>query len=115
MDKKKALEASLAGIEKAYGKGAVMRLGQNTAMTVESIPTGAISLDIALGIGGVPRGRIIEIYGPVFCIEYLRISCHSYYRLLTAWNFANLKPTLSHRQYYSFRSRWDLLLRLYLC
>jgi len=64
MDKKKALEASLAGIEKAYGKGAVMRLGQNTAMTVESIPTGAISLDIALGIGGVPRGRIIEIYGP---------------------------------------------------
>ncbi|HPJ75707.1 MAG TPA: recombinase RecA [Clostridia bacterium] len=64
MDKKKALEASLAGIEKAYGKGAVMRLGQNVGMTVESIPTGAISLDIALGIGGVPRGRIIEIYGP---------------------------------------------------
>ncbi|HQM95908.1 MAG TPA: recombinase RecA [Clostridia bacterium] len=64
MDKKKALEASLAGIEKAYGKGAVMRLGQNIGMTVESIPTGAISLDIALGIGGVPRGRIIEIYGP---------------------------------------------------
>ncbi len=64
MDKKKALEASLAGIEKAYGKGAVMRLGQNVNMTVESIPTGAISLDIALGIGGVPRGRIIEIYGP---------------------------------------------------
>ncbi|OQB53357.1 MAG: recombinase A [Firmicutes bacterium ADurb.Bin146] len=64
MDKKKALEASLAGIEKAYGKGAVMRLGQNIGMTVESIPSGAISLDIALGIGGVPRGRIIEIYGP---------------------------------------------------
>ena len=64
MDKKKALEASLAGIEKAYGKGAVMRLGPNVGMTVESIPTGAISLDIALGIGGVPRGRIIEIYGP---------------------------------------------------
>ncbi|MFA7672505.1 MAG: recombinase RecA [Clostridia bacterium] len=64
MDKKKALEASIASIEKAYGKGAVMRLGQNTAMNVESIPTGAISLDIALGIGGVPRGRVIEIYGP---------------------------------------------------
>ena len=64
MDKKKALEASLAAIEKAYGKGAVMRLGQNVGMTVESIPTGAISMDIALGIGGIPRGRIVEIYGP---------------------------------------------------
>ncbi len=64
MDKKKALEASLAGIEKAYGKGAVMRLGQNLGMKVESIPSGSIALDIALGVGGFPRGRIIEIYGP---------------------------------------------------
>ena len=60
MDKKKALEASLAGIEKAYGKGAVMRLGQNVGMTVESIPTGAISLDIALGIGGVPEVGLLK-------------------------------------------------------
>jgi recombination protein RecA len=63
-DKKKALDTALASIEKQFGKGAVMRLGQNTAMNVESIPTGSLSLDIALGIGGVPKGRIVEIYGP---------------------------------------------------
>ncbi|WP_458862393.1 recombinase RecA [Acidaminobacterium chupaoyuni] len=64
MDKKKALETALAQIEKQYGKGSVMRLGENTAMNVEAIPTGSIGLDIALGIGGLPRGRIVEIYGP---------------------------------------------------
>lgn len=64
MDKKKALETALAQIEKAYGKGSVMRLGENTAMNVGAISTGSISLDVALGIGGVPRGRIVEIYGP---------------------------------------------------
>lgn len=64
MDKKKALETALAQIEKQYGKGAVMRLGQNEAMHVEAIPTGSLGLDLALGIGGLPRGRIIEIYGP---------------------------------------------------
>lgn len=64
MDKKKALETALAQIEKAYGKGSVMRLGENTAMNVEAISTGSIALDLALGIGGVPRGRIVEIYGP---------------------------------------------------
>ena len=64
MDKKKALENALAQIEKAYGKGSVMRLGENTAMNVEAISTGSVALDIALGIGGVPRGRIVEIYGP---------------------------------------------------
>ena len=63
-EKKKALETAIAQIEKAYGVGAVMRLGQNTTMNVESIPTGSMTLDMALGIGGVPRGRIVEIYGP---------------------------------------------------
>ncbi len=62
--KKKALELALQQIEKNYGKGAVMRLGQNSAMNVECIPTGSLMLDAALGIGGLPRGRIIEIYGP---------------------------------------------------
>lgn len=64
MDKKKALETALAQIEKQFGKGAVMRLGQNEAMHVEAISTGSFSLDLALGIGGLPRGRIVEIYGP---------------------------------------------------
>ncbi len=63
-DKQKALETALAQIEKQYGKGAIMRLGQNNGMNVASIPTGSISLDVATGIGGLPRGRIIEIYGP---------------------------------------------------
>ncbi|XOQ48347.1 MAG: recombinase RecA [Eubacteriales bacterium] len=63
-DKTKALETALAQIEKQFGKGAVMRLGQNEAMHVEAIPTGSLSLDLALGIGGLPRGRIVEIYGP---------------------------------------------------
>ena len=64
-DKQKALDAALAQIEKQYGKGSVMRLGADNAnMEVEAIPTGSISLDIALGIGGIPKGRVIEIYGP---------------------------------------------------
>ena len=63
-ERKKALEAALQQIEKNYGKGAVMRLGQNVGMNVECIPTGSMSLDAALGIGGLPRGRIVEIYGP---------------------------------------------------
>lgn len=63
-DKKKALETALAQIEKAYGKGTIMRLGENTGMNIESISTGSITLDAATGIGGLPRGRIIEIYGP---------------------------------------------------
>lgn len=64
IEKKKALEAAMGQIEKQFGKGAVMKLGEFQAMNVEAIPTGALGLDIALGIGGVPRGRIIEIYGP---------------------------------------------------
>ncbi len=63
-DKKKALETALAQIEKAYGKGTVMRLGENAGMNVEAISTGSIALDIATGIGGMPKGRIVEIYGP---------------------------------------------------
>ncbi len=63
-EKMKALEAALGQIEKQFGKGSVMKLGEYQAMNVEAIPTGALSLDIALGIGGIPRGRIIEVYGP---------------------------------------------------
>ena len=63
-EKMKALEVALGQIEKQFGKGSVMKLGDVTAMEVEAIPTGALSLDIALGIGGIPRGRIVEVYGP---------------------------------------------------
>ncbi len=63
-DKQKALETAMAQIEKTFGKGSIMRLGESETIQVESIPTGSLSLDLALGIGGVPRGRIIEIYGP---------------------------------------------------
>ena len=64
LEKKKALEIALSQIEKQFGKGLLMKLGEYKAMNVEAIPTGALGLDIALGIGGVPRGRIIEIFGP---------------------------------------------------
>ena len=63
-DKKRALETAISQIEKSYGKGAIMRLGDNMQVNVDAIPSGSLSLDLALGIGGVPRGRIIEIYGP---------------------------------------------------
>ena len=66
-DKKKALETAIAQIEKNYGKGAIMRLGEDITVNVEAVSTGSLSLDLALGIGGVPRGRIIEIYGPESC------------------------------------------------
>ena len=62
--RQKALETTLAGLNKRYGEGVVMKLGDASRLTVEAIPTGSLSLDIALGVGGVPRGRIIEIYGP---------------------------------------------------
>jgi len=64
MDKQKALEAALSQIERAHGKGSIMKLGQQTAVEVEAVPTGSLGLDIALGIGGLPRGRVVEIYGP---------------------------------------------------
>jgi recombination protein RecA len=64
MDKLKAIEGAMAQIEKQFGKGSIMKLGETTGLNLDSIPTGCLDLDLALGIGGVPRGRIIEIYGP---------------------------------------------------
>ena len=63
-ERRKALDAAMAQIEKQFGQGAVMRLGDKTQIEIDTVPTGALTLDIALGIGGLPRGRIIEIYGP---------------------------------------------------
>ncbi|MBP5353044.1 MAG: recombinase RecA [Alphaproteobacteria bacterium] len=64
MEKDKALEAALSQIERAFGKGSIMRLGQNTNIDIEAVSTGSLGIDIALGIGGMPKGRIVEIYGP---------------------------------------------------
>ncbi|HIJ38523.1 MAG TPA: DNA recombination/repair protein RecA, partial [Rhodospirillaceae bacterium] len=64
MDKNKALDAALTQIERAFGKGSIMRMGQREVVETESISTGSLGLDLALGIGGLPRGRIVEIYGP---------------------------------------------------
>ena len=63
-DRDKSLETALAQIERQFGRGSVMRLGDEVRAPIEVIPTGAISLDIALGIGGLPRGRVVEIFGP---------------------------------------------------
>ena len=63
-NKTRALSAALGQIEKQFGKGAIMRLGDNQAMDIESVSTGSLSIDIALGIGGLPCGRVVEIYGP---------------------------------------------------
>ncbi|MDZ5035265.1 DNA recombination/repair protein RecA, partial [Clostridium perfringens] len=64
IDKLKAIENAMGQIEKQFGKGSIMKLGENSSLNIESISTGCLDLDIALGIGGVPKGRIIEIYGP---------------------------------------------------
>src|SRR3546814_16165290 len=64
MDRQKALEAALSQIDRAFGKGSAMKLGSRDKMEIEAVSTGSLGLDIALGIGGLPRGRIIEIYGP---------------------------------------------------
>src|SRR5262249_2840866 len=64
MDKSKALETALSQIERNFGKGSIMRLGEQQALDIEAISTGSLGLDIALGIGGLPKGRIIEVYGP---------------------------------------------------
>ena len=63
-DREKALDNALAQIDRQFGKGSIMRLGDEVRMPIEVIPTGSIALDVALGIGGLPRGRIVEIYGP---------------------------------------------------
>ncbi len=63
-NKQRALESAVAQIEKAYGKGAIMKLGDNTHLNVETFPTGSLGLDLALGVGGIPKGRVVEIYGP---------------------------------------------------
>ena len=63
-DRERALETALAQIERQFGKGSVMRLGDETRAPIEVIPTGSIALDIALGVGGLPRGRVVEVYGP---------------------------------------------------
>src|SRR5690625_8031099 len=60
----KALDAALAQIDKSYGKGSIMRLGDDVRAPIEVVPTGSVALDIALGIGGLPRGRVVEVYGP---------------------------------------------------
>ncbi|MDB5396870.1 MAG: recA, partial [Rhodospirillales bacterium] len=64
MDKQKAIDAAVMQIEKAFGKGSIMKLGSRGAVDVEVISTGSLGLDIALGIGGLPKGRVVEIYGP---------------------------------------------------
>src|SRR6266508_3520638 len=64
VERDKALEMALGQIEKQFGKGSIMRLGENAHMQIEVVPTGALALDVALGVGGLPRGRIVEIYGP---------------------------------------------------
>ncbi len=63
-DKKRALDAAIAKLEKDFGKGTVMKLGDGSQVAVETIPTGSLSLDLALGLGGVPKGRVVEVYGP---------------------------------------------------
>ncbi|MBQ9544048.1 MAG: DNA recombination/repair protein RecA, partial [Clostridia bacterium] len=62
--RKKAISAAMSQIEKKYGKGSIMKLGENRKMSVSAVSTGSLSLDLALGIGGLPRGRIVEIFGP---------------------------------------------------
>ncbi|MFA7533889.1 MAG: DNA recombination/repair protein RecA, partial [Tissierellaceae bacterium] len=64
IEKKKALDLAISQIEKQFGKGSIMRLGEDAKLNVDVIPTGSLDLDIALGIGGLPRGRVIEIFGP---------------------------------------------------
>ena len=63
-DKGKALESAIGQIEKQFGKGSIMKLGENLHMNIEAISTGALSLDLALGVGGLPRGRVVEVFGP---------------------------------------------------
>ncbi|MFZ9445799.1 MAG: DNA recombination/repair protein RecA, partial [Ilumatobacteraceae bacterium] len=63
-ERDKALDAALAQIDKQFGKGSIMRMGEKGSMAIQAVPTGALPLDLALGVGGLPRGRVVEIYGP---------------------------------------------------
>ena len=63
-DRAKALDVALAAIDKQFGKGSIMRMGEKGTMAIEAVQTGALALDVALGVGGLPRGRVVEIYGP---------------------------------------------------
>ena len=104
-DKKKALETALAQIEKNYGKGAIMRLGDDIAVNVEAIPTGSLSLDLALGIGGVPRGRVVEIYGPESSGKTTARAAHrrGARRRWAAWPRSSTRSTRSNP---SMRASW---------
>ena len=64
MERDKALDMAIGHVEKQFGKGSIMRMGERVDMAIESVPTGAMALDLALGVGGLPRGRIVELYGP---------------------------------------------------
>jgi recombination protein RecA len=75
-DREKALEMALAQIDKSFGKGSVMRLGDEVRVPIGVIPTGSIALDVALGIGGLPRGRVVEIYGPESSGKCLTVDTH---------------------------------------
>ena len=89
MDKKKALEAALGQIERAFGKGSVMKLGSSSSIEVAAISSGSIGLDIALGIGGLPTGRVIEIYGPkIFRQDNPGVACCG--RMSEAWRYLRL-------------------------
>jgi len=74
-DRDKALDMALAQIDKQFGKGSIMRMGEKGSMAIEAVSTGALSLDLALGIGGLPRGRITEIYGPE-SVSYTHLRAH---------------------------------------
>ena len=77
MNKKKALDIALAQIEKQFGKGSIMKLGESAHMNISVIPTGSLELDFALGVGGIPRGRVTEIFGPESSGKnYSCLACH---------------------------------------
>ena len=94
-DREKALESALAQIDRQFGKGSVMRLGSDERAPVEVIPTGSIALDVALGVGGLPRGRIVEIYGPE----------SSGKTTLTLHAIANVQQARRHRRVHRCRAR----------
>ena len=82
-EKKRALDMALAGIEKQFGKGSIIRMGERAVQDIQVIPTGCLDLDIALGVGGLPRGRVVEIYGPESSGQVRVIVRHVIHPLLT--------------------------------